>query len=57
MNFVHLSIPPTELRKKNRIKIIQSSLEIEGNTLTIEQITATVENKKRYRSKKGHFGS
>ena len=31
--------PPTELRKRNRIKTIQSSLEIEGNTLTIEQIT------------------
>jgi Fic family protein len=34
------------LRKKNRIKTIHSSLEIEGNTLTIEQITAMVENKK-----------
>lgn len=31
--------PPTELRKLNRIKTIQSSLEIEGNTLTVEQIT------------------
>ncbi|MDD4150348.1 MAG: Fic family protein [Bacteroidales bacterium] len=31
--------PPTELRKRNRIKTIQSSLEIEGNTLTVEQIT------------------
>ena len=30
--------PPTELRKRNRIKTIQSSLEIEGNTLTVEQI-------------------
>jgi Fic family protein len=42
----HLSKPPTELRKKNRIKTIHSSLEIEGNTLTIEQITAIVENKR-----------
>jgi Fic family protein len=45
VNSAHLSKPPTELRKKNRIKTIHSSLEIEGNTLTIEQITAIVENK------------
>ena len=38
--------PPTELRKRNRIKTIQSSLEIEGNTLTVEQITDLI-NKKR----------
>ena len=37
--------PPTELRKKNRIKTIQSSLEIEGNTLTVEQITDLINNK------------
>lgn len=37
---------PTELRKRNRIKTIQSSLEIEGNTLTIEQITAILDNKR-----------
>ncbi|WP_242067665.1 Fic family protein [Cyclobacterium marinum] len=41
-----MSKPPTELRKKNRIKTIHSSLEIEGNTLTIEQITAIVENRR-----------
>lgn len=46
VNSTHLSKPPTELRKKNRIKTIHSSLEIEGNTLTIEQITAIVENKR-----------
>ena len=38
--------PPTELRKRNRIKTIQSSLEIEGNTLTIEQITDLINNKR-----------
>jgi Fic family protein len=38
--------PPTELRKKNRIKTIQSSLEIEGNSLSIDQITAILDNKK-----------
>lgn len=46
VNAVHLHKPPTELRKKNRIKTIQSSLEIEGNTLTEEQITALLENKR-----------
>lgn len=41
VNAAHLNKPPTELRKKkkNRIKTIQSSFEIEGNTLTVEQIT------------------
>lgn len=46
VNSAHLHKPPTELRKKNRIKTIQSSLEIEGNTLSIAQITAIVENKR-----------
>lgn len=46
VNAAHLNKPPTELRKKNRIKTIHSSLEIEGNTLTIEQITAILENKR-----------
>jgi Fic family protein len=32
INASHLYKPATELRKKNRIKTIQSSLEIEGNT-------------------------
>ena len=45
INATHLYKPPTELRKKNRIKTIQSSLEIEGNTLTEEQITALLNNK------------
>lgn len=46
INATHLYKPPTELRKKNRIKTIQSSLEIEGNKLTEEQITALLENKR-----------
>lgn len=41
-----LTKPPTQLRKKNRIKTIQSSLEIEGNTLTVAQITDLIDNKK-----------
>jgi Fic family protein len=46
VNSAHLYRSPAELRRKNRIKTIQSSLEIEGNTLSIEQITALLENKK-----------
>jgi Fic family protein len=46
VNAVHLTKPPTELRKKNRIKTIQSSLEIEGNTLTVEQITDLLNDKR-----------
>lgn len=43
-----LHSPPLEpkLRKQNRIKTIQGSLQIEGNTLTEEQITAILENKR-----------
>lgn len=48
----HLQSPPTELRKKNRIKTIQSSLEIEGNTLTIKQITDLINNKRVLAPKK-----
>ena len=40
-----LVIPPTELRKGNRIKTIQSSLGIEGNSITIGQITDLINNK------------
>ena len=46
INASHLYKPTTELRKKNRIKTIQSSLAIEGNTLTEEQITALLDNKR-----------
>ena len=42
----HLNRPSPELRKKNRIKTIQSSLAIEGNTLSIDQITALFEHKR-----------
>lgn len=43
-NFLNKQSP--QLRKQNRIKTIHSSLQIEGNTLTEEQITALIENKK-----------
>lgn len=41
-----LNRPSPNLRKKNKIKTIHASLKIEGNTLTEEQITALIENKK-----------
>ena len=41
-----LDKPSPKLRKENRIKTIHSSLSIEGNTLTEEQITALIENQR-----------
>ena len=41
-----LDKPSPQLRKLNRIKTIHSSLSIEGNTLSEEQITALLENKR-----------
>lgn len=41
-----LDKPAPKLRKENRIKTIHSSLAIEGNTLSEEQITALLENKR-----------
>jgi len=41
-----ISKPSPHLRKQNKIKTIHSSLRIEGNTLTLEQVTALIENKR-----------
>jgi Fic family protein len=41
-----LDKPSPKLRKENRIKTIHSSLSIEGNTLTEEQMTALIEKKR-----------
>ena len=46
VNAAHLEKPSPELRKKNRVKTIKASLEIEGNTLSEDQITAIIENKR-----------
>jgi Fic family protein len=43
---VYLVKQSPQLRKQNRIKTIHSSLQIEGNTLTEDQITDIVENKR-----------
>lgn len=42
----HLQKPQAELRKKNKVKTIRASLAIEGNTLSEDQITAIIENKR-----------
>lgn len=41
-----LTKPPAELRKRNRIKTIQASLNIEGNTLSVEQVTDLINNRR-----------
>lgn len=46
INAKFLDRPSPKLRKENRIKTIHSSLSIEGNALTLEQITALIENKR-----------
>lgn len=46
INAAFLYRPPAELRRKNRIKTIQSSLGIEGNSLSLDQVTAILDNKK-----------
>jgi len=46
VNANYLSKQSPQLRKQNRIKTIHSSLQIEGNTLSEEQITALIENRK-----------
>lgn len=46
VNANYLNKQSPQLRKQNRIKTIHSSLQIEGNALTEEQITALIENKR-----------
>ncbi len=46
INSLESSPRQVELRKKNRIKTIQSSLAIENNSLSVEQITAIIEGKR-----------
>lgn len=46
VNATYLIKTNPTLRKQNQIKTIHSSLSIEGNTLTEEQITAILENKR-----------
>lgn len=46
INATYLDKPSPKLRKENRIKTIHSSLSIEGNTLSEDQITSLIENKR-----------
>lgn len=46
MRSAHLDKPSPELRKRNRVKTIKASLEIEGNSLSEDQITAIIEEKR-----------
>lgn len=46
LNAAQLQKTSPELRKRNRVKTIKASLEIEGNTLSEDQITAIIENKR-----------
>lgn len=46
INAKYLNKETPQLRKQNKIKTIHSSLKIEGNTLTEQQITAILENKR-----------
>ncbi|MES2448505.1 MAG: Fic family protein [Bacteroidota bacterium] len=46
VNANYLDKQSPTLRKQNKIRTIHSSLQIEGNTLSEEQITALIENKK-----------
>lgn len=43
---LHAPIPQPKLRRQNRIKTIQGSLAIEGNTLDLDQVSAVFENKR-----------
>ena len=52
-----LTKPPAELRERKRIKSIQSSLIIEGNVLTVEQITDLINNKRVLAPQKRHYRS
>jgi len=46
VNATYLNKQTPQLRKQNQIKTIHASLQIEGNTLNEEQITALIENKR-----------
>ena len=56
VNANYLNKPSPQLRKQNKIKTIHYSLGIEGNTLTLEQITALIENKRVVGPKKDVLG-
>lgn len=46
VNANYLNKQSPQLRKNNRIKTIHSSLQIEGNTLSLDQVSALIDNKR-----------
>ncbi|MDF1560887.1 MAG: Fic family protein [Bacteroidales bacterium] len=46
VNAAFLHRPAPELRRKSKIKTIHSSLEIEGNSLSLDQVTSILDNKR-----------
>lgn len=46
VNANYLNKQTPQLRKSNRIRTIHSSLQIEGNTLSIDQVSALIDNKR-----------
>ena len=46
INATYLNRPSPKLRKQNRIKTIHSSLKIEGNSLTEDQVNALLDKKR-----------
>ncbi|NBB89380.1 MAG: Fic family protein [Bacteroidetes bacterium] len=52
VNANYLNRPSPELRKRNRVRTIKASLEIEGNALSEDQITAIIDHRRVVGSKK-----
>lgn len=46
VNATFITQQSPELRKRNRIRTIQASLAVEGNTLSLDQVTAMIEKKR-----------
>ncbi len=49
---LHILKPEPKLRRSNRVRTIQASLAIEGNTLALDQVTAILDGKKVVGSQK-----
>jgi Fic family protein len=43
---IHTPAPTTNLRRQNKIRTIQGSLAIEGNSLDLDQVTAILDNRR-----------
>ena len=46
INASHLYRPSPQLRRENRIRTVQSSVAIEGNSLSLDQVTAIFDGKR-----------